>query len=280
MIFGGRSKNLGRFGKPTRALRRPGRWASGVTRLRLKSAPVHSTTMTASNRGVVHGERRKEYGIATPPGARVFVISSPSGGGKTTVVNRVLKSVPGLRRSVSVTTRARRLGERQGRDYDFISPSAFQALRRTGRLLEWARVHGARYGTRKQPILDALKLGRPIMLCIDVQGARQVRRALGHRAVLIFLLPPSLTHLRKRLMERRTEVPTVIRRRLAAARQELACAAWYDYRVMNDRLERAVRAVRDIVRFYPSSSGHAEHLRGGVTSQPARRGYSHGAGAD
>lgn len=175
-------------------------------------------------------------------------MSSPSGGGKTTVVARLLSEMPKLMRSISVTTRPRRRGERQGRDYHFVSAAAFQRLRRTGRLLEWARVHGASYGTPKEPILRALDRGRHVVLSIDVQGAKQIRRALKHRAVLIFLLPPSISQLRQRLMKRQTDTPVAIRRRMAAARRELACAPWYDEIVVNDQLEQAVSAVKAIIR--------------------------------
>jgi guanylate kinase len=181
-------------------------------------------------------------------GARLFVISSPSGGGKTTVVRRVLRLVPGLVRSVSVTTRAPRRGEREGRDYHFIAPAEFRRLRRTRALLEWARVHDAYYGTPRAPIEAALARGRSVILSIDVQGAAKVRKSLGARARLIFLVPPSLASLRQRLEERRTDTAAVIRRRMAAARRELACAAWYDHRVVNDRLARTVRDVKSIIQ--------------------------------
>ncbi len=191
-------------------------------------------------------------GIPRPPRwrplqGRVFVISSPSGGGKTTVVERLRRVLPRMLRSVSVTTRLPRSGERQGRDYRFLSVAAFQRMRRTGALLEWARVHGAYYGTPKHAILRALADGKRVILSIDVQGARQVRRALGTRAVLVFLVPPSLTRLRARLRGRHTESPAAIRHRLAAAKRELACASWYDHRVVNDRLSKAVRDVQAII---------------------------------
>ena len=147
-----------------------------------------------------------------------------------------------------MTTRAPRSGERQGRDYRFISLATFQQLRRSGRLLEWARVHNAYYGTPKRPVVRALTEGKSVILSIDVQGARQVRHALGKRVVLIFLLPPSMASLRQRLLRRRTETPAAIRRRLAAAKRELRCAAWYDHRVVNDRLIQAVNDVQAIVR--------------------------------
>lgn len=182
------------------------------------------------------------------PSGRVFVISSPSGGGKTTVVERLRRELPRLRRSVSVTTRAPRPGERAGRDYRFVTPMRFQRMVRDGRLLEWARVHGACYGTPRQPVRTAVARGQDVILSIDVQGARRVRRLLGSRAVLIFLLPPSLGHLRRRLTQRNTEAPAAIRRRMAVAKRELACARWYDHQVVNDKLGRTIARVRGIIR--------------------------------
>lgn len=113
--------------------------------------------------------------------------------------------------------------------------------------MEWARVHGAHYGTPGAPVRQALGQGRSVVLSIDVQGARKIRKALGSRAVLIFLLPPSVGHLWQRLLRRRTETLDAIKRRLSAARRELASAAWYDYTVVNDRLDRAVKTVEAII---------------------------------
>ena len=177
----------------------------------------------------------------------VFVISSPSGGGKTTVVERLQRARPGLVRSVSVTTRAPRRGERRGRDYHFVSEATFKRLRRLGALLEWARVHGAYYGTPREPVIKALARRRHVVLSIDVQGARKIRRAFGSQAVLVFLLPPSMKALRRRLAQRRTETPVVMRRRLEVAKRELACARWYDYPVVNNRLEHTLAEVGAIV---------------------------------
>ena len=179
---------------------------------------------------------------------KVFVISSPSGGGKTTLVKRLVRRMPRLVRSVSVTTRIPRAGERRGNDYQFIPQAAFDRLRRSRQLLEWARVHGAWYGTPKQPVVEALAQGRRVILSIDVQGARKIRRLLGTQAVLIFLKPPSLRQLRTRLTRRSTDTPEAIRRRLAVAKRELACASWYDHAVVNDRLATAVARVQAILK--------------------------------
>lgn len=178
---------------------------------------------------------------------KVFVISSPSGGGKTTVIRRLLGRVPKLVRSVSVTTRPPRPSERHGVDYRFVSVEVFKRLQRQGDLLEWAQVHQAYYGTPRPAVERIVSAGCDVVLSIDVQGAKQVRRRFGTRAVLIFLLPPSLRDLRARLMKRRTETPESMRERLRAAHRELACVEWYDYGVVNQSLERAVEQVRAII---------------------------------
>ena len=177
----------------------------------------------------------------------VFVLSSPSGGGKTTVITHLLRRLEDLVHSVSLTTRAPRTGESDGREYHFVSVEEFQRLRRSGKLLEWAKVHGAYYGTPSVPLKRALAQGKDVVLTIDVQGARQIRRSLGEAAVLVFLEPPSMAHLRQRLQARRTESAQDIRHRMAAAVHEMACVAWYDYRVVNDRLQEAVNQLAAIV---------------------------------
>jgi len=185
--------------------------------------------------------------VAARHHGKVFVISSPSGGGKTTVVRALLKRLPGMARSISVTTRAKRTSERPGVDYRFVTVDEFQQLRDDGRLLEWAKVHQAYYGTLRDPVERAIEAGRDVILCIDVQGAKQVRRVFGDRAVLIFLLPPSIGDLRSRLVKRQTDTLESIRHRLQAARRELACAKWYDYGVVNHRVDVAVEQLEAIV---------------------------------
>ena len=177
----------------------------------------------------------------------LVVLSSPSGGGKTTVVRALLRRVPRLTRSVSVTTRPPRPSERTGREYWFISTKRFARLRAQGGLLEWARVHQACYGTPRRAVERALARGRDVVLSIDVQGARQIRRRCGRDAVLVFLVPPSRRELKRRLLRRGTESAEGIRTRLAAATRELACRRWYDYAVVNDRLADAIAQLAAIV---------------------------------
>ncbi len=176
---------------------------------------------------------------------RMFIVSAPSGAGKTTLVNRLLRCVPGVVRSISMTTRPPRPGERHGRDYYFVTRARFAAMRRRHGLLESAIVHGAHYGTPVAPVMRALRAGRDVLLSIDVQGAHQVVRRLP--CVRIFILPPSMTSLRHRLERRRTESPAQIRARLALARRELQAAPHYDYVVINDELRQAVSQLQAIV---------------------------------
>jgi len=177
---------------------------------------------------------------------RLFVLSAPSGAGKTTLARRLVQRDRRLVRSVSVTTRPPRQGEREGRDYRFVTRRQFQQYRRAGALLEWARVHGQWYGTLRAPITRAVAAGCDVLLTIDVQGAAQVKRRYPG-AVLVFVRPPDVATLRQRLLHRQTDSREAITRRLRAAQRELRCAAWYDAVVVNDRLRDAVARVRAIV---------------------------------
>lgn len=173
-----------------------------------------------------------------PDRGALFVVSGASGTGKTTLVQEALRRMPNLTFSVSATTRPPRAGERDGIDYLFVSPEAFEELRQTNELLEWAEVYGNRYGTPKGPVLAAIARGDSILLDIDVKGARQVRRALPE-AVTIFLLPPDMATIETRLRARSTDSEAVIERRMAEAREQLEGAAEADYIVVNDALESA-----------------------------------------
>jgi guanylate kinase len=177
----------------------------------------------------------------------VIVVSAPSGAGKTTLLLRVLRELPGLRFSVSHTTRAPRGEERDGCEYHFVDREAFLRLREQGRLLEWAEVHGNFYGTGMGELERARAEGRDLLLDIDVQGARQVRERIKD-AVSVFVLPPSYEVLERRLRGRAQDGDEVIRRRLAAAGREIHAFQQYDYAIVNEDLERAVQELTGIVR--------------------------------
>ncbi len=184
----------------------------------------------------------------------MFVLSAPSGSGKTTMLQALLKKDPKRVRSVSATTRPPRPGERPGKDYFFFSRAQFRRGISRGKFLEHARVLQNWYGTPRGPVEKALRAGKEVLLGIDIQGARQIRRS-GLPATTIFLLPPSLKVLRQRLRRRGTETPAQIRQRLRLAREELKEVERYDYAVVNDRLQDAVAVVEAILQ--------AEHHRVG-----------------
>lgn len=176
----------------------------------------------------------------------IFILSAPSGAGKTTLYHGLHKAYPEIKLSVSCTTRARRKGEVNGQDYRFISVEQFEAMRSGGEFAEWATVHGNSYGTPRKPLDLSIQTGRDILLDIDVQGARQIKQAYP-QAVSIFLLPPSLRELRRRLAARGTDGTEVIRRRLANAQDEIKERIYYDYYVVNRQVDEAVRILVSIV---------------------------------
>ena len=176
----------------------------------------------------------------------LFVLSAPSGSGKTTLMERLLRWDQELVRSVSMTTRSPRPGERHGREYWFVTPARFAAERGHGALLESAQVLHHWYGTPRRFIEASRRRGRDVLLGIDVQGARQIKRS-GYPAVTIFIQPPGMAALRQRLRHRGTETPTQIRARLDLARRELRCVPEYDYVVVNDRLGDAVAQLTAII---------------------------------
>jgi len=176
----------------------------------------------------------------------VLIISAPSGAGKSTLVKHLLAAVPGLSFSVSFTTRPPRRGERQGREYFFVSRDRFQRMIAAGEFVEWADVFGHFYGTSRRQIDAARNAGKDILLDIDVQGHRQVCRALPE-AVSIFVLPPSFRELERRLRHRHSEAPEVIAKRLHTARREITHWPEYDYLVVNDDLRAAVRTLKAVV---------------------------------
>jgi guanylate kinase len=184
---------------------------------------------------------------ATPsrPGL-LFIVSAPSGAGKTTLVERLVEQVPRLRMSRSYTSRAARQGETQGIDYNFVSRARFEEMIASGDFLEWADVFGNLYGTCASDTERTLEAGEDVVLVIDVQGARKVRQR-GIAAITVFVMPPSLAVLERRLRGRSKDAETAIQRRLAVAREEVASFTEYDYVVVNDELTAAVDRLRSIV---------------------------------
>ena len=177
----------------------------------------------------------------------LFIVSAPSGAGKTSLVRALLAADPGVRLSISHTTRAMRPGEVDGRDYHFVTKDTFDAMRARGDFLESAEVHGNFYGTSRGWITERMAAGDDILLEIDWQGALQVRRIMAD-AVGIFVLPPSLDALAERLANRATDSPDVIARRMSAARAEIGHVGEFDYVIINTEFEDAARDLIAIVR--------------------------------
>lgn len=175
-----------------------------------------------------------------------LIISAPSGAGKTTLCKSFLEQDRTLHLSISCTTRPPRAGEREGVDYHFLSETEFLKRKDQGRLLEWAQVHGHYYGTPREGVETPLKEGRDVLLNIDVQGGASLRRALPRNAVLIFVCPPSLAELEKRLRQRGQDDENTIQLRLKNAQRELAGLPTYDYLVINDTLSRALADIEAI----------------------------------
>ncbi|MGE5257657.1 MAG: guanylate kinase [Hyphomicrobiales bacterium] len=176
----------------------------------------------------------------------IFIVSAPSGAGKTTLCRAALNRLPDLSYSVSYTTRLPRPGEVDGRDYAFISIAEFEEGIDAGRWAEWARVHGNYYGTSADVLNRAVAAGRDILLDIDVQGAQQIRSRFP-RSVSIFIMPPSLDILAKRLQARGRDDPEDMALRLRNAREEMAQKEAYDHVIVNDRLETAVEELIAVI---------------------------------
>jgi guanylate kinase len=183
----------------------------------------------------------------TKPQGTLFVVSSPSGGGKGTIIRHVLDVVPNLSYSVSFTTRAPRQNELNGREYFFVSRQVFDEMVEVGEFLEWACVHGNFYGTAKRQIAEETASGIDIVLEVDVQGAASVRQLLLLDSVSIFILPPSYEVLRQRLIARGTDTPEELEVRLRNAPDELRQYSSFDYVIINDEVERAAAQLASII---------------------------------
>jgi guanylate kinase len=177
----------------------------------------------------------------------MLVLSSPSGAGKTTLSRLLLAEDKSIELSISVTTRPRRPGEVGGRHYHFIAADRFAAMIRSGDLLEWADVFGHRYGTPRAPVERALAAGKDVLFDLDWQGANKLRRKVGSDLVTIFVLPPSVSELGRRLKSRAQDSESVIRRRMAEAGREMSHWREYDYVIVNYDLERAFAELRAIL---------------------------------
>jgi guanylate kinase len=177
----------------------------------------------------------------------LFVVAAPSGAGKTTLVRMLLEQESSVHLSISYTTRAPRPGEQHGREYHFVDTVSFQGMIARQEFLEWAEVHGNFYGTSKKWIADQLAAGHDVLLEIDWQGAQQVRK-LFPQAIGIFILPPSMEELTRRLTGRGTDSADVIARRLAAAQAEMRHVGEFDYVIINDQLAQALDELRAVVR--------------------------------
>ena len=188
----------------------------------------------------------------------LFVITAPSGAGKTSLIEALMREDPTLKISVSYTTRAPRKGEKDGVDYHFVDQARFLDMRARGEFLESAEVHGNYYGSSRQVILDALERGDDLILESDWQGAQQVRR-LYPACIGIFILPPSVEELERRMRARGQDAESVIRRRVENAREELAHAGEFNYAIINKDFETARQELADIIRKERSKPHGAHH---------------------
>ncbi|MDF0541098.1 guanylate kinase [Sphingobium sp. H39-3-25] len=194
--------------------------------------------MAHSNQSDPHGFKRR--GV-------LFVLSSPSGAGKSTIARKLLASDDGLQMSVSATTRAPRPGEVDGKDYHFTDLEGFRQMVSDHEFLEWAHVFGHRYGTPKAPVEAMLKAGRDVLFDIDWQGAQQLYQIAGGDVVRVFILPPSMDELERRLRGRGTDSDAVIQGRMARATSEIAHWDGYDYVLCNDDAEACFLKVKTIL---------------------------------
>jgi guanylate kinase len=197
-----------------------------------------------------------------------LVIAAPSGAGKTSLARALIDRHPDVVFSISATTRPAREYERQGVDYMFVDDERFDAMIRDEELLEWAIVHGRRYGTPRQAVSQLVQEGRTVVLDIDVQGARQIRGSYPD-AVLVFILPPSAAELNRRLLGRGSEGAAQRATRLRTALKEIGAAAEFDYVVVNDEFERALASIEAIIRAERHRTARSNRLPEAIASMEA-----------
>ncbi|MBI5075949.1 MAG: guanylate kinase [Nitrospirae bacterium] len=176
----------------------------------------------------------------------LFIVSAPSGAGKTTICKKIMAAMDTVKTSVSYTTRLPRQGEVDNEDYSFVSEKKFRGMIRKGEFVEWAEVHGNLYGTSRKRLEKIINDGFDVILDIDTQGAEQIRKTYGN-GVFIFILPPSMTELRDRLEKRMSNTKEDMERRLRRASEEIRAYKMYDYVIVNDRLKSSLRKFESII---------------------------------
>ncbi|HXV28071.1 MAG TPA: guanylate kinase [bacterium] len=192
----------------------------------------------------------------------LMILSAPSGCGKTTLVDRLLKRHPDWVRSISSTTRPPRPDEKDGSDYFFVTPARFKEMEGKGEFLESARIFNHDYGTPKAELMRQVEEGKKIILAIDVQGMKQIQKGIDKKIPLltVFVLPPSIKVLRERLEGRKTEPPDEIQRRIELAQEEIKAASFYDYTVVNQQLEPTVLEIEELVSQFQNKRRKQTHV--------------------
>jgi len=201
----------------------------------------------------------------------LIVVSSPSGAGKTTLCHRLIDEFPEIVFSVSYTTRKMRRGEEEGVDYHFVDDATFEKMIAAGDFAEWAEVHQHRYGTKVEAVRQALEGGRHVLFDIDYQGGRQIKAKFEKEAVLVFVLPPSLAELERRLRQRATDEAEVIDLRLKKALDELKQYGLYQYLIVNDDLPRAYDRLRAIYLAAQQTIDRVGHVAEGLVREAEQK---------